>query len=155
MCQRLILAMLLTVSIIGCANTPKASHSGKETLSQHHALMLNCTITAQDFSGLKDTAISKETVISGMKHEPGGAVKIATLAPYEFWVMVHGTVLSKPSRILNYQVAIKDKRTNQFFHALSETSPDSAHPPRSARISLVEYHPNSMMEKGELFLECK
>ena len=155
MYRQLILGLLLMVSFTGCAINSKAARSENGTPPQHNALVLKCTIMASDFSELKDTNLTKEAAISGMKHQPSGAVKIATVEPYEFWVMAHGLKLNKPSQIINYQVAIKDRRTNQFMHAMSNTSLDSANPLKSARISLVDYYPNSLLEKGELIFECQ
>lgn len=148
-------ALLLTLSIMGCANNSKTASSEKGQIDPSGPLVVNCTVMSRDFSELNDTLFSKEAVLSKMKHQPGGAVNITNIGPYEFWVMVHGMVLGGQSQITNYQVAIKDKRTNQFMHALSDTSLNSNNPPKAARISLVEYYPESLLEKGELLFECK
>jgi hypothetical protein len=147
--------MFLIALIPGCAHNSKASDPEKERITQPGALMLNCTIISRDFSDIKDTTISQEAVINALKHKPGGAAKVTTIEPYEFWVMVHSMMLGEQPKIINFQVAIKDRRTNQFMHALSNTSIDGANPINMARISLVEYYPDSMLEKGELLFECR
>lgn len=93
--------------------------------------------------------------LKNIKSQKGGAVLASQTKDYEFWVMSHSQqTIENKTFINNYQVAIKDKNNGYFMHALSDSiySPDKN--PTKARISLVEYHPDSLIENGELFFEC-
>jgi hypothetical protein len=69
--------------------------------------------------------------------------------------MAHSVqTMQDQSFINNFQVAIKDKESGLFMHALSDTSHSLIHPPHAARISLVDYHTETGLEKGELLFEC-
>lgn len=75
---------------------------------------------------------------------------------YQFWAMSHSVqTLGKNQCINNFQVAILHKAGKMFMHALSDSRymPDS--PPQHARVSLVEYYPDSLLEKGEIFFEWR
>jgi len=132
-------------------------------ISQAHAdegrgisLNLLCNITFSDFDGIEHLAKTEEIRLSEIKHKPGGSALVAETDHYEFWVMVHGMqTIDKQDFVNNFQVAIKHKVSLLFMHALSDTSHSADKSPRHARISLVEYYPDSTLEKGELMFECK
>ena len=118
-------------------------------------LNLQCDIAFSNYEGVESSSISKSVTLSNFKHKNGGTALVSQSDHYEFWAMVHGVQSINDKRfVYNFQVAIKDKKTGVFMHALSDSSykPDQA--PNHARISLVEYHPDSFLEKGELFFEC-
>jgi hypothetical protein len=80
---------------------------------------------------------------------------VDSIEPYEFWVLGYGVqTLNDQTFFTSFQVGIRDKRTGAFAHADSDRGSIDGKP-SSARVSLVEYHPSSFLEKGELSLECR
>jgi hypothetical protein len=119
------------------------------------SLDLQCTVAFSSFDQIDDQSKSGEITLTDMKHRPGGMIRFTQTKAYEFWVMTHSVQsMSERSFINNFQVAIKDKESGLFMHALSDTSRSINHPPNAARISLVNYHAETGLEKGELFFEC-
>lgn len=118
-------------------------------------LKLQCNISFMDFDGIGHAAKSVEIILTALKHKPGGMILVSQTDNYEFWVMTHGVqTINGQVFINNFQVAIKDKVSKLFMHALSDTSHTPGSPPKHARISLVDYYPDSSLEKGELLFEC-
>ncbi len=155
MYRRITLMILFVFLLSGCTDFLKPTGSDKIVIPSPAELNLNCTIISADYRGIHDILITKKVKLIGLKHQPNGAVKVASYGNFDFWVMIYGMKLDGVEPvIMNFQVAIKDRRSDQFMHALSDTSFDKNKPPQMARISLVEYHPNSMVEKGELLFEC-
>ncbi|MCP4117880.1 MAG: hypothetical protein GY737_21260 [Desulfobacteraceae bacterium] len=109
-----------------------------------------------DFDGIDHAVKSVEVILKELKHKPGGMILVSQTEDYEFWVMTHGVqTINGRVFINNFQVAIKDKASKLFMHALSDTTHTSERPPKHARISLVDYYPDSSLEKGELLFECR
>lgn len=123
--------------------------------SSDSQLKLQCSIHFNNFNGIEQASTGMKVSIKNVKNQEGGAVLVTQTKDYEFWVMSHSQQkLEGKSFINNFQVAIKDKKTGLFMHALSDSSYSATQKPSKARISLVDYHPNSLLEKGELFFEC-
>ena len=119
-------------------------------------LKLQCNISFMDFDGIDHAVKTVEVILKDLKHRPGGMIRVSQTEKYEFWVMTHGVQTINGLRfIYNFQVAIKDKASKLFMHALSDTSHTPDSPPKHARISLVEYYPDSFLEKGELLFDCR
>lgn len=119
------------------------------------SLHLTCNIAFSHFNAIKSAHITKNITLTQVKHKTGGMKLVSQTADYEFWVMTHAVqMLNEQKFINNFQVAIKHKSTQLFFHALSDTSHSADKQPQTARISLVDYYPDSTLEKGELFFEC-
>jgi hypothetical protein len=119
-------------------------------------LSLSCNIIFDNYSGFKDTSISKDIVLTNYKHKPGGMIKISELHGFEFWAMIYSVQRINNQTLINsFQVAIKDKATNLFMHALSDIVFTTNTTPNQARISLVDYWGNGQEEKGELLFECR
>ena len=70
--------------------------------------------------------------------------------------MTHGIQTIGNERFINsFQVAVKNKQSKMFSHALSDRSFSAVNQPEYARISLVEYYPDSLLEKNEILFECE
>lgn len=124
--------------------------------AKHSQLNLRCQIHFTNYHGIKQASSGVNASLKNIKNQEGGAVLATQTKDFEFWVMSHGQQnINGKIFINNFQVAIKDKKSGFFMHALSDSvyTPDKK--PSSARISLVDYHPGSLLEKGELFFECK
>lgn len=118
-------------------------------------LNLQCVMSSSNFSELDDVFEVREVSLAGVKNKIDGTEKVFDFSGYEMWAMVHTLQKTENTpRILNFQVAVKKKGTNSFFHALSNTVNEKDEP-LSARISLVEYAEDSFLEVGEIFFECK
>jgi hypothetical protein len=119
------------------------------------SMPLKCSITVSNFTGMEDQAQFFDVKLTGLKHKPSGAKKLTTINGYEFWVMNHSLQnTNNIVRIINFQVAIKNLTTSTFTHALSNSYTDNLIN-HSARISLVEYNENQLLEKGEVMFSCK
>ena len=120
------------------------------------ALNLTCDISFENFAGIAHAVINKDISLNQTKHRTGGMKQVSQTGDYEFWVMTHG-VQSITGRefFSNFQVAIKHKASQLFMHALSDTSHSPEIQPEKSRISLVDYHPGTTLEKGELVFECR
>jgi hypothetical protein len=120
------------------------------------SLPLQCSIVFSDFDAVENESAFVDVTLVALKHKSGGAVLAYQAKGYEFWVMAHSVQTTNTKKFVNnFQVAIKHKRNKLFMHALSDSSNDPKSPPGHARISLLEYHPGSFLEKGELFFDCK
>ncbi len=120
------------------------------------SLRLVCNISFSDFSNIENTAITKEITLTQIKHKSGGMKLVAQTSDYEFWAMIHGVqTINGQQFVNNFQVAIKQKTSQVLMHALSVTSHTASVRPKHARVSLVNYRPESNMEKGELLFECR
>jgi len=108
-----------------------------------------------DFTGIKDQVQFFDVKLAGLKNNPSGAKKLSTINNYEFWVMNHSLqTISSITRVVNFQVAIKNLTDKTFSHALSNSyAKDLVN--HSARISLVEYDENQLFEEGEVMFSCK
>ena len=123
--------------------------------SKPEPLQLQCTVNISNYNGIDHASVSKDIVLSQLKHKTGGAVLVSQTDDYEFWAMTHGQqTINNVTFFNNFQIAIKDKKSNLFMHALSDTSnlPDVM--PVKARLSLVKYIEGSFIEDGELLYEC-
>ena len=130
----------------------QADSPGKQKLH----LELNCTTSFNNFDNIENAVTSSQVTLTAAKHQPGGMQLVTQTSTYEFWVMAHGVqTINRQKFINNFQVAIKHKDSQLFMHALSDTSHTPDIPPKHARISLVDYHPDSTLEKGELLFECR
>ena len=119
-------------------------------------LTLACEIHFSNFKNIHQAVTTKTVILTALKHQKGGAQRVTQTDDYEFWVMVHGVQsLNKQQRINNFQVAIKNKHSGEFMHAMSDRVYSDQAQPARARISLVEYQAGSLLEKGELFFECQ
>ena len=119
-------------------------------------LRLQCNISFRDFDGIAYAVKTVEIELTELKHKPGGMILVNQTDNYEFWAMIHGVQMINGQRFINnFQVAIKDKNSKLFMHALSDTSHTPGRYPKHARISLVDYYPDSFLEKGELFFDCR
>lgn len=100
--------------------------------------------------------MTEELVLTNFKHKPGGIRLVTQTGEYEFWVMTHNIQTINNKRFVsNFQVAIKHNSSRLFIHALSDTTHTAGSSPKHARISIVEYQPDSFIEKGELLFECR
>ncbi len=119
-------------------------------------LKLQCNIIYNNYDNIEHTAKTVEVTLNNYKHKSGGMIRIIQTKDYEFWVMTHGIQKIHDRTFINtFQVAIKTKGNNLFMHALSDITHSPENPPKQARISLVNYYPNSSLEKGELLFECR
>jgi hypothetical protein len=126
-----------------------------EDIGFHPPLSLKCSAVFSNYNGVKHAATFIDVTLSQPKHNPGGMILATQTKDYEFWVMSHGVqTLNNKRFINNFQVAIRDKATGLFMHALSDTSHNADNPPEHARICLVDYHNESNLEKGELCFSC-
>ncbi|MCP4343366.1 MAG: hypothetical protein GY799_31940 [Desulfobulbaceae bacterium] len=118
-------------------------------------LRLKCNIAFSNFDNIEQALTSAVIVLSDIKHKPGGAVLVSQTAGYQFWAMTHSVQsINGQQFVNNFQVAIQHKNSKLFAHALSDSSYTPERGPRHARVSQVEYHPDSFLEKGELSFEC-
>lgn len=118
-------------------------------------LDLKCGIYISNYDGIKHYSTSRNAMLMGQKNNVGGSALISENEKYEFWVFTHGVMsIEEVNIITNFQVAVKVKATDQFFHALSDTSNDPMVLPKQARLSLIKYHDGSFHEQGNLFFEC-
>ena len=119
-------------------------------------IKLQCDILFKNYNAIDHASTSKPITLNAIKHKEGGSQLVAQTDDYEFWVMIHGIQrINKVDFINSFQVAIKQKSSGLFMHALSDMNSSSKGKPKLARISLVDYHPNSFLEKGELLFECR
>jgi hypothetical protein len=133
-----------------------ATSYAQDKVHNNYHLKLECTVTFNNYDGVDNASLGAEIVLTNAKHNPGGSVQVSQTDDYEFWVMAHGVQTTNDQRLINsFQVAIKDKTTNTFMHALSDSNYSPAGGPEHARISLIDYHPNSFLEEGELMFECR
>ena len=118
-------------------------------------LELSCNIVFDHYSGI-DTTTSRDVTLSNYKHKPGGMIKVSESGDFEFWVMTHSVQkINNQTLINNFQVAIKEKKSQLFMHALSDSVFSPGQSPHHARISLISYHPDQSIETGELLFECR
>ncbi len=116
---------------------------------------LTCKIFFSNYAGVKQAEITRIVVLKHLKHNANGREMISQTDDFEFWVMLHSAqTLDEKRFVNNFQVAIKEKKTGLFAHAMSDSSHSFDVKPKSARISFVEYHPESFIESGELFFKC-
>lgn len=119
------------------------------------SIPLKCSITVSNFTGIEDQAQFFDVKLTGLKLKPTGAKKLTTINGFEFWVMNHSLqTISTITRVVNFQVAIKNLTDKTFSHALSNSYTKGL-VNHSARISLVEYEENQLFEKGEIMFSCK
>ena len=133
-------------SIICSANENK-DHTPKLTLA--------CVVSIKNFEGIEHASTQHDIALSSLKHKKNGAKLVTQTDNFEFWAMIHGS--QKANNIVfykNFQVAIFDKKSNRFYHALSDENVDQNTQPKRSRLSIVEYHENSFLESGELLFEC-
>lgn len=118
-------------------------------------LSLKCSVLVSNYSGVEQASHFADVVLTVSKNLPGGNVRVTRMQGFEFWVMTHGLQRTNNQVVFNsFQVAIKSIKSGLFIHALSDVSFDVSKPPQQARISLVDYHPDSFIESGELLFEC-
>lgn len=116
---------------------------------------LKCSINITNYNGVDHASISKKVPLTALKHQVGGTVLVSQTNALEFWAMSHGQqTINGQTFINNFQVAIKDKKTGLFMHALSDKTNSPNKQALKARISLVTYFQDSFLEEGELLFEC-
>jgi len=131
------------------------SHAESST-REKVSLTLTCNINFSDAKALENNINTDEIRLSAAKHKRGGAKLIHQTNEYEFWVMTHGIQTIENERFINsFQVAVKNKKSKMFSHALSDRSFSAVNQPEYARISLVEYYPDSLLEQNEILFECE
>jgi len=119
-------------------------------------LSLTCDISFDNFDSIDIAQTSKNIILTQAKHKPDAMKQVSQTSGYEFWVMTHGVQsIAGQEFVNNFQVAIKDKASQLFMHALSDTSHNPEFQPEKARISVVDYHSGTTLEKGELIFECR
>ena len=118
-------------------------------------LDLKCGVYISNYDGIEHYSTSSNVSLIGKKKDIEGSTLIGENEKYEFWVFTNG-VMSRGTAYLitSFQVAIKVKATDEFFHAVSDTSYDPMVLPKQARISLIKYFDNTFQEEGSLFFEC-
>ena len=142
---------IITIVLLFTLNS-HAALSAKDELS----LTLICNIYFSDAKALENNINTDEIRLSAAKHKRGGAKLIHQTNEYEFWVMTHGVQTIGNERFINsFQVAVKHKKSKMFSHALSDRSFSTVNQPKYARISLVEYYPDSLLEQHEVLFECE
>jgi len=135
--------------------TSSLSLHAKDKINTDISLTLLCNVSFSNFDNIEHSVKTEEVMLTAAKHQPGGMHLVTQTSNYEFWVMTHGLQTKNNQRFINnFQVAIKHKASQLFMHALSGTNHSPDTPPKHARISLVDYHPDSSLEKGELLFEC-
>lgn len=142
---------IITIVLLFTFNSHAESSTRDELL-----LTLTCNINFSDGKALENNINTDEIRLSAAKHKRGGAELIHQTNEYEFWVMTHGVQTIGNERFINsFQVAVKHKESKIFSHALSDRSFSAVNQPKYARISLVEYYPNSLLEQHEVLFECE
>mgnify|MGYP000553950425 CR=1 FL=1 len=114
---------------------------------------LSCSLSTRNHPSFTDNTLFKDVTLSGQKHTTTGSLLVFSLPGYEFWVMNHviQTAIGKKT-VLNFQVAIKNIETEEFFHALSNGA--YSEDVISAQIGLVHYAKDRLWETGELIFKC-
>ena len=142
---------LISLFLIITSFNAYAEDGGKSSFT----LPLQCNIAFTNFDNIEHASTSAVITLTELKHKRGGFILVFQTANYEFWVMTHGVqTINDRQFVNNFQVAIKHKASKLFMHALSDSSHTPETPPRHARISIVDYYPDSSLEKGELSFEC-
>ncbi len=119
-------------------------------------LSLSCGISLSAYAGVASESHFFDVVLSHHKHKEGGHKLVLERQGLQFWVMAHSVqTLSGVEFINSYQLAVKDSVSGLFVHVLSDISNTPLVAPQSARLSLVDYHPDTFLEKGELMFDCK
>ncbi len=109
---------LIVIFLIVNSFTSYTEENGKAIIPLH----LQCGIYYSDFEGIEHAAKSFKIVLTEMKHKPGGRILLSQTDDYEFWVMTHSVqTINGQQFINNFQVAIKDKASKLFMHALSDS----------------------------------
>lgn len=120
------------------------------------SLSLKCSVHSDNFGDESGLLASKEVLIKGNVLTHSGNVLVYETDELEFWVLTHMTQeLNGDHFINNFEVSIKDKSTNRFYNALSDSVFSSNRSPQSARIRLVNYHSVGFHEKGYIMFRCK
>lgn len=118
-------------------------------------LHLNCVVNFGNYNGIDETSTTRQSTLNSHKHKTGGSNLVVQTKFYKFWVMTHGVqTITNRAFIREFQVAVRHKQSGLFMHALSDMASSPDIPPKRARISLVNYHPDTTLEKGELLFEC-
>jgi len=108
-----------------------------------------------NYSDVKDQAQFYDVTLEGLKHQPSGAKKLTVINNLEFWVMNNAVqTINDMTLVINFQVGIKDLGKKTFTHALSNSHLNDSTKLIST-ISLVEYHKNQMLEKGDITFSCQ
>lgn len=119
-------------------------------------LSLSCGISLSAYAGVESESHFFDVVLSHHKHKEGGHKLVLERQGLQFWVMTHSVqTLSGVEFINSYQLAVRTLASGLFVHALSDVSNAPSVAPRSARLSLVDYHPDTFLEKGELMFDCQ
>ena len=137
----------LIVVFLGLSTTVMAERSD---------LKLQCSLSVNHYHQMEDSFQVKTVTLSGLKHLPTGAAKVFELPDYDFWVMTHTVQnIETQAHINNFQVALHNKHSGNFVHALSNTVFPNSADQMKARISLVDYYSDTLSEEGELLFECQ
>ena len=145
------ITVLLVFTIFFLSSVLQADEQVKNLIP----LNLTCDISFNNFDNIDHAVTTKDIILTQAKHKPDGMKLVSQTRDYEFWVMTHSVQsIAGQKFVNNFQVAIKHKTSQLFMHALSDTGHSPEVQPEKARISLVDYHLNTTLEKGELIFEC-
>lgn len=85
-------------------------------------LTLSCSVHSDNFGTESGLLVSKEISISGSVLKRDGRSLVYETENLEFWALTHMTQeLNGDHFINNFEVAIRDKETNRFYNALSDS----------------------------------
>lgn len=119
-------------------------------------LTLSCSIHSDNFGSDSGLLASKEVTIKGSALSQDGSRLIYEIENLEFWVLTHMTQeLGGDHFINNFEVAIREKGTNRFYNALSDSVFSADRFPESARIRLANYHPGTFHEERYVMFQCQ
>ncbi len=119
-------------------------------------LTLSCSVHSDNFGTESGLLVSKEIAIIGSVLKRAGRSLVYETENVEFWALAHMTQkLNGNHFINNFEVAIRDKESNRFYNALSDSVFSADQAPDSARIRLVHYHPGTFHEQGYMMFECQ
>lgn len=119
-------------------------------------LFLSCSVHSDNFGKKPGLLMSKELSIKGSVLARGGSVLVYETDDLEFWALTHMTQeLNGHHFINNFEMSIKDKSTNRFYNALSDSVFSEDRSPQSARIRIANYYPGTFHEKSYIMFRCK
>jgi hypothetical protein len=104
---------------------------------------------------MKEGFASKEVSLSGLKDGKNGAKQVFNLNRYELWAFTHAVIeQAGKSLISSIQVGVKNIKTGDFFHSYSNNRGMNAEKPLNAEIRLIDYYPDSFLDRGEIVFGC-
>lgn len=149
--SKIALAGKLLILLVGGASSPLHANTGPSS-----ELSLSCSVHSDNFGMESGLLVSKEVSIKGSVLKQNGHSLVYETENLEFWALTHMTQkLNGDHFINNFEVAIRDKNTNRFYNALSDSVFSADESPRAARIRLANYHPGTFHEKSYVMFECQ